>query len=247
MTLGKPANHIQRLGAVGKRPFDGEGIQVLAAVRAVGDAPANAMRGDRPGILDPANLVNLVNVHFRKQAAGDPQEMNEVTDLPEQLLFSGRALPQVAHRLHAVGADQVDVAQLAGANAADQLVPVARMPALQSRGDLQVFGGRSLPRLDDSSQARSVRREGFFHKDVHALFDGIFELPGAKSRIAGEHRHVARAKHVNRLPGRIEPDKLPLGRHVHLSSILLAQCLVRPVKPLAKQVGHRDHLDRAMG
>ena len=60
--------------AVGKRVFDRVGVVVLAAIRAVGDPPAHAVGGDRPCVLEPAALVDLVDHQPDEQARRCPQE-----------------------------------------------------------------------------------------------------------------------------------------------------------------------------
>ena len=99
------------LRAVGEGPLDGEGVEILAVIGAVGGAAADAVRRDRPGVLDPADLVDLVDVHLGEQAAGDPEETDEVADLPEQFVLVRRVLAQAADRVHPVSPDELDVAQ----------------------------------------------------------------------------------------------------------------------------------------
>ena len=98
VAVRQPADHVVRLGAVGEGPLDGEGVEVLAAIGAVGRPAADAVRRDRPGVLDPADLVDLVDVHLGEQPARDPEELGEVADLPEQLLLVRRpAGPAAPH------------------------------------------------------------------------------------------------------------------------------------------------------
>ena len=176
VALRQPADYVQGLGAVGEGPFDAQGVEVLAAIGAVGGAAPDAVGGDGPRVLDPAQLINLMDVHLGEQAAGDPEEVHEVPDLPEQLFLVGRLLAQVAHRLHAVGADELDLAQLAVAHTLDEFQAVARVAALQAGGDLKVLLLGGFPGLDEAAQAGGVGGKGFLHEDVDALLDGVFEL-----------------------------------------------------------------------
>ena len=117
--------------------------------------------------------------------------MHEVPDLPEKFFLVGRLLAQVPHGLHAVGPDELDLAQLAIPHTLDELEAVARVAALQAGGDLNILLGGGLPGPNDAAQAGRVGSKGFLHEDVDALLDGVFELRGAKARIAGEHGDVA--------------------------------------------------------
>src|SRR5437763_1184054 len=121
----QPADNVERLRAVGKCPFNSEGIQALAAVGAVGGAPGDGVGADRQRILNPAQLVNLVDVHFGEQAAGNPEEMNEIPNLPIQVLFIWRAAAQRRDRLHPIGTKEMDVAELAVADSLNQFLTIA--------------------------------------------------------------------------------------------------------------------------
>ena len=47
--------------------------------------PANRFRLDRPGVLHPTALVDVVDVEVGEQPAGCPEERVEVLDLVERL------------------------------------------------------------------------------------------------------------------------------------------------------------------
>ena len=85
-----------------------------------------------------------------------------------------------ADRLHAVGADEHDVAELAVADPLDQLLAVDAVAALQAGGDLEVLLLGLFAGPDQPPQAGRVGRERLLHEDVHALLDGVFELRGAE-------------------------------------------------------------------
>src|ERR1035437_2415492 len=122
-----------------------------------------------------------MDVHLREQAAGDPEEVDEVPNLPVEVLLARWPRAQLANRLHPVGADELDLAQLAVAQALDEFEAVTRVAALEARRDLEILLGGGFPGLDDAPQARCIRREGLLHKDVHAFLDGVFELRRAKA------------------------------------------------------------------
>ena len=91
-----------------------------------------------------------------------------------------RALGQPAARLHPVGADELDVAQFAVADALDEFLAVPRMAALQAGGDLEVLLLRRFARLDHAPHAGRIGGERFLHEHIHAFLHGVFELPGRK-------------------------------------------------------------------
>ena len=247
VAIREPADDVERLGAVGKRPLDGERVEVLAAVGAVGCAPANAVRGHRPGILDPAELVYLMDVHLRVEAARDPEEMREVANLPMQVFDVRRPRSKRTARLHPVCADKLDVAELPFADTFDKLLAVSRVPALQAGGDFEVLFLGGLARLDYPPNGRRVRRKRFFHEYVDTLLDSVFQLPRAKARVAGQHRHITWAQTANRLPPGVEAHESPFRRHIHLRAVLLAQDLVSTGQPVLEDVRHRHQLDRPVG
>ena len=107
-------------------------IDVAAVV-----AAAEGLGLDRPGVLHPAALVDLVDVEVAEAAAAGPEEAVEPLDLVEQLadVVRLRAGREAADRaVHAVGPHGDDVADLAG------LDPVVEF--LAGRGS----GGTSGPR-----------------------------------------------------------------------------------------------------
>src|SRR5439155_7755642 len=77
------------LGAVSEGVFDGISIKILIDVRsALGAdlvvAPAEGLRFDRPRILHPAEMINVMDVKIIETAAAGPEEAMEVPNLPEQ-------------------------------------------------------------------------------------------------------------------------------------------------------------------
>jgi len=88
------------------------------------------MRGHRPSILDPADLVNLVNVHLREEPTRNPKEMREVANLPMKVFHSRWPQAQRTAWLHPVGTDKLDFAELSIADAFDEFLAISRVPAL---------------------------------------------------------------------------------------------------------------------
>src|SRR4051794_1316698 len=97
-----------------------------------------------------------MDIHFRKQPAGYPQEIDEITDLPEQLLLGGRPFAQGSDRLHAISADELDFTQLPVADAADKFLPIARVAALQAGGNFQVLLLARVTRSNNPAHSRRI-------------------------------------------------------------------------------------------
>ena len=132
---GSAVDH--RLGAVGKGVLDGVVMQILAAIVTVRLAPAQALGRDRPGVLDPAALVHLVNHHLDKPRRGNPQEEVGPANLPKQLVFP--VALEGSHSgagIHTIGADQLNLPHRPVANLVDQCLPGVRMSAHQSAANL---------------------------------------------------------------------------------------------------------------
>ena len=135
------------LGAVGEDVFDRVGVEVLVHVGcAVGTwsvmASAQGLGLDRPGVLHPAEVVDVVDVEVAEAAAAGPEEAVEALDLPEQ--FAGLAGPlggegRAERPVHAVAAHQDDVADLAVLNALVQFLQRPAVAGHQAHADLQVL------------------------------------------------------------------------------------------------------------
>src|ERR1035441_6771383 len=87
-------------------------------------ASAQGLRLDRPGVLHPAAMVNMVDVKIVETSAAGPDETVKALDLPEQ--FTGAARPlrgirRAAGAVHPVAAQQNEVADFAIVDALRQL------------------------------------------------------------------------------------------------------------------------------
>src|SRR5882724_5412235 len=151
-----------------------------------------------------------MNVHLCKQASGDPKKIGEVLNLPEEFVFIRRALAQHTDRLHAQGADELDLAQLAVPNALDEFLSIDRVAALEAGRYFEVLFLGGFSSLNDPAQSRRIRRKGLFHEHIHTFLDRVLELTGAKAGVAGQHGYIARAQGINRLAVSVEPDKAPV-------------------------------------
>ena len=75
--------------------------------RAAGHAAAEAVRRDRPGVLDPAALVDLVDQVVDHVARADPVQVDPAElELAHQVVGLVALVAQPAAAAQAVGADQ---------------------------------------------------------------------------------------------------------------------------------------------
>ena len=155
------------------------------------------------------------------------------TELPEQLVLAARDGPHAVAGIHAVGADELDLAHRAVADLLDQRLAGGGMAAHQAGGDLEVLLLRRLAGPENPLDAARIGREVLLHEHVDALLHGILEVRRAEGGVRGQHGHVARPQAVDRLAVGVEAQEPPLRRHVDLVAEQLGQGLVRsgPVDP----------------
>ncbi len=75
----------EHLAAVGKRVLDRVGVEVLVDIIGAIAAGAGALCRNRPAILHPAALVDIVDQEVAEAAAAGPEEPVEPLDLVQQL------------------------------------------------------------------------------------------------------------------------------------------------------------------
>src|SRR5262245_15870760 len=160
-------------------------------------AAAAGLSFNRPVVLHPATLVDVVDIEVAIESAASPQEAVEAADLKRQLtdllalrravLQAGgtggnRVLPDVPgrakraadRRMHAIAAERHEVANLTVLNPVKQLAAGLAVTAHQPDADFEVFlfgflaEGQHLPR------AGTIDGDRLLHEDVDALFDGVF-------------------------------------------------------------------------
>ena len=115
----------------------------------------------RPGVLDPAALVDVVDEEVAERSAAEPEEAVEALDLVHQVAH----VPLVAlreaesdRRLHAIGAHHRDLAHLPVADALEEFAARIAVPAHQAHPDLQVLGLGLLVELEQRAARRLRRR-----------------------------------------------------------------------------------------
>jgi hypothetical protein len=147
-------------------------------------------------------------------------------ELPQQLVLAAWKRPHAIAGIHPVRADQLDVAQGAVADPLDQGLARGRMAGHQPGGDLQVLLLRRFARADNPLDAARIGREILLHEHVDALFDRIFQVRAAERGVRGQHRDVARAEAIDRMPIGVEAQESSLLRHVDVVAEQFAQSAV---------------------
>ena len=91
VAAGHGAAFRNSLRAVGEGVLDRVGVEVLIDVVAAVVPAAAGLGLDRPGVLHPAALVDVVDEEVAEAAAAGPQEAVEPLDLVQQLADRRRA------------------------------------------------------------------------------------------------------------------------------------------------------------
>ena len=241
-----PPDH-EGFGAVGKGVLDGEAVEVLAAIGAVGDAAADAVRGHRPAVLDPAALVDLVDVHLGEHPGGDPEEVKNLR-ICQRRSFSlgpGFAGPR-GRTAHPVGPNELDLSHRPSRIRRINSCLFLEWRHIRPAAIFRFFFSPASPAWMSTPHGRRVGGERFLHEDVYAFLDGIFQLARAEARIAAEHRDVARFQAVDRLAVGVESGESPLrGTSTCWDTAGRVPHRRWPAGP--EKVGHGDQLDRPAG
>ena len=153
-------------------------------------ASAEGLGLDRPGVLHPAEMVDVVDVEVAEAAAAGPEEAVEVLDLPEQL--AGVAGPFG-------GEGRTRPARACGSRACRMNRRARRpecacaVPAVPGCGGTS---GRRRPsdswrwllrRVEHAARGRAVHGHRLLHEHVQALFDRVGEMHPAEGRRRGEN------------------------------------------------------------
>src|SRR5262249_31944082 len=128
--------------AVGEGVLDGIGIEVLIDVVAAEMPAAGRLSTDREGILHPAAFIDVVNVEIAVASARGPEERVEALDLIHQVADAlGLALGAEERdgAVHAVGAEQEQVAHLPVADPLKELFAGVAVPAHEADADFEVM------------------------------------------------------------------------------------------------------------
>src|SRR6266853_6388015 len=130
-------------------------------------AAAQRLGLDRPGVLHPAEMINMVNVKVAEAPAARPEEAVEALNLPEQ--FSRFARPffrkRRSHRsMHPVASQQNEIADFAVLDALMQFLECPTVTGHQSHSYFQVLRRRLLGKLEHPAGSRTIRRQRLLHK-----------------------------------------------------------------------------------
>ena len=118
------------------------------------------------------------------------------------------------------------------------------MPPHQSDAHLEVLLDRLFSQLQHAACRGAIDRDGFFHEDVDALFDGVREMHPAEGRRRGEDRHIARPQTIDGPAVAVKADELAVLGHVDLRLHGLFQMPVAGRQPVLEHVRHGHQFDR---
>ena len=240
----------EKLCAVCEGELRGISIEVLIHPIVAIVAPAIALGLDRPRALHPAGLVDVVNVEVAIRAAARPEEAVEAVDLVVEFLHVIGLLLRAerGHRcLHAIRAQQEDVAEFTLLDARGEFLAPLAVPAHEAHGDLHVFRHRQLVQIDHPPRGRAVGGDRLFHEDVDALLDRVFVMHPAERHRRGEDRDATRLQRVDGILVAIEAHELPVLRHIDLCGMLRLEALQAAFELPLEHIRHRHQLDRRAG
>ena len=241
-----PAIH-DELGAVGEGVFNRVVVEVLVHVIAAIMAAAQRLGLDRPGVLHPAEMIDVVDVKVAVAPAAGPEEAVEVLNLPEQ--FTRFARPFFRERrsdrsVHSIAAQQYEVADFAVLDALMQFLERPAVAGHQSHAYFQVLRCRLLGEREHPAGGRTIRRQRLFHEDVEPLLNGVSKMHPTKRQWRRKDRNVAGLQTVHRLPVCVEANELAVCGHIHLAGAVSAQSVITGLEAVIEDVGHGDELDR---
>lgn len=240
-----PPELAERLASVGEGVLDGVDVDVLAAIGAARPAAAQAVRRDRPGILDPAAFVDLVDQVVDHVARAHVEQVDPPEfELAHQPVGVGAHVAEPAAAFVAVGADQRDVAHRAVADLLDQRLAGGRVSALEPGEDLDALLLGLFARGQKPVQAAWIGGEGLLHEHVDPLPDRVLDVDRSDVRPGCAQGDIARPQAIDRLLIPLEPDELPLAGDIDPVLELVVQSLALVLHAFGVQIGHRVELHR---
>jgi len=136
-------------------------------------------------------------------AAAEPKEGVEAADLVHDL---GKIFTSTIHAarkasaaaiLHAVAAQEEEVADFAVLDALVELLHVAAMARHEAHADFEVLFHGLFGEGEHAAGAWAVARERLFHENVETFFDGVLEVDPAEGERGREDGHIAFAESVH--------------------------------------------------
>ncbi|MFM1945338.1 MAG: hypothetical protein RI897_4320 [Verrucomicrobiota bacterium] len=153
-------------------------------------ASAHALDGGWPVVFDPTADVDVMDQPIDDEAAVEPGIAAIVGDLVGEFGCIGVTWADADGAVHAIGPGSDDIADDAFVDLLDRLFEGDGVAAHEAGGDLEVFGGGEFAGFEDPAYAWGVDCERFFHEDMDAFFDGVFEVQGAEGGRGGEEDDV---------------------------------------------------------
>jgi len=111
--------------------------------------------------------------------------------------IKGARKASAAATLHAVAAEEEEVADFAILDALVELLHVAAMARHEANADFEVLFHGLFGEGEQATGAWAVARERLFHENVEAFFDGVLEVDPTEGERGGEDGDVAFAESVD--------------------------------------------------
>jgi hypothetical protein len=119
--------------------------------------------------------------------------------------------------------------------------------AHEAGGDLEVFGGGEFAGFEDPAYAWGIDGEGFFHEDMDAFVDGVFEVQGAEGGWGGEEDDIIFIERVDGFFEAIEAGELAFRGGVDLLGEAFPELGVGGLDFTGEDIGEGPELGGALG
>jgi hypothetical protein len=236
-TAGDLAAFAETAHAAGVGELDRMMIEDFADARGDADlAPAHADGLNRCLAGEPVANINPMHVLFDNVIATEPDEMIPVVDLVMHLAHAGTAgaAPDVADVKE--GAGVTEIAEETVMNLSNGLEMIGGVAQVMPNGNAQPLSPGLLVGGFDLAIAGGIDRHRFFHKDVFAGFDRVFELLRTKARRGAEEDDMNIG--LERLLVGVKTGKALVAGHIDLAGESRVERFQAAVEVLRESVGH---------